>query len=79
MGGLKRNVRVLFVSFLFLMFLSFCNVIPFLFCMFVFFFSMTFVLCKNVDDNCAPLVPPPPQVGNVFKLGGGKGVQVDER
>lgn len=54
------------------------------FILYVCFFSMTFVLCKNVDDNCALLVPPPGgECAKSLNWGGvaveGKGVQVDER
>lgn len=66
--GSRCNVRVLFVSSLFLLFLSFCTFIPFfLFCMFLFsLLSMTFVYCKvdDDDDDDVPIDLSPPQVGS---------------
>lgn len=66
--GSRCNVRVLFVSSLFLLFLSFCTFIPFfLFCMFLFsLLSMTFVVyCKvDDDDDDVPIDLSPPQVGS---------------
>lgn len=56
LGGWESrcNVRVLFVSSLFLLFLSFCTIIPFfiLYVCFLFSLFMTFVVyCKNDDDD----------------------------
>lgn len=74
-GGSRCNVRVLFVSFLFFMFLSFC-IIPFLFCV-CFLLSLWHLLfiVKMMMMMMCPSVSPP---GGKYVCEGRRGIQVDE-
>ena len=62
-GGLRCNVRVLCVSSLFLFFLSFCTIIPFLFCMFSLhsLYDICCLLYEKIKTCPSTCLPPPPR------------------